>query len=250
MISRNKFPVIAYITLFFSLSVYADCSDEVKASKVKDALSFNQSYSDIYIESQKRAINIGDNSVRIVLNGDNSYIFNGERSEIDFNTSYDVGDTVEYDFDLALMDSSGYYQAWDGDWVIIAQWHDQPNPNKGETWSTFGKHSPPLSYQLRYDNGLKLVLHSENQEHVFDVNPGSEVQCNNTIHWLYESEGSVKGSCTIDGTVHKFSFSDQIMLNDYFHYFKMGIYRDKTIDTNMGVELRSLTITNVTDSNE
>ncbi|MDC0609987.1 polysaccharide lyase [Vibrio sp.] len=241
--------VISFATLV-SFTAGADCSDDVLAAKVKEALGFNQTYSDIYVESQKKAINIGDSSVRIVLNGNNSYIFNGERSEIDFNTSYEVGDTVEYDFAFNLMDSSGYYQAWDGEWVIIAQWHDQPNPNNGETWATFAKNSPPLSYQLKYDDGLKLVIKSVNQEHEFDVSPGSEIECKNKIHWLYDSEGSVSGSCTIDGTEHDFSFTDQIMLNDYFHYFKMGMYRDKAIDANMGIELKSLTITNVTDNDE
>lgn len=236
----------------FALSACNDCSEsaELQASKVKDALQFNRSYSDIHVESQKQAMNIGDDGVTINLRDNNSYIYHGERSEIGVGTRYKVGDTVKYDFEFSLLDSSGYYQDWDGIWVIVAQWHDQPNREKGETWANFPKNPPPLSYHLRYDDGLKLVLHSKSQDQVFDVKPGSDVKCTNTIHWLYDRNGTVHGSCTIDGTVHSFNFSDQIMLNDYFHYFKFGMYRDKKIDAEMGIELKSLTITNVTADNE
>ncbi|ASA56343.1 hypothetical protein BSQ33_11970 [Vibrio gazogenes] len=243
---------ILYLCLFGVLGSYAAtaaacCTDEQQSAKLKQVLGYNQPAEQFFFETSPEAIALKDDGIQFILTGNNSYIFNGERSEVSVQSPYDVGDTVRYQFSFKLLDSPVFSQGWDGVWVIVAQWHDQPDPRKGETWSNYKSGPPPLSYHLEYDDQLYLVLHTDNHDERIPVRPEQQISCRTQVHWLYQTDGRVSGWCDVDGVRHPFDFTDDIMINDYYHYFKFGLYRDKNIDELMGIEYKSLTINEVDD---
>ncbi len=243
---------ILYLCLFGVLGSYsaiaaACCSEEQQSAELKQVLGYNQSAEQFFFEANPKAIALKDDGIQFILTGNNSYIFNGERSEVSVQSPYEVGDTVRYQFTFKLLDSPVFSQGWDGVWVIVAQWHDQPDPRKGETWPNYKSGPPPLSYHLEYDDQLYLVLHTDNHDERIPVRPEQQITCRTQVHWLYQTDGRVSGWCDVDGVRHPFDFADDIMINDYYHYFKFGLYRDKNIDELMGIEYKSLTINEVDD---
>lgn len=49
-----------------------------------------------------------------------------------------------------------------GTWQIIGQWHDQPDYQAGEQWTSFVHNSPPVSFQFTNDTvGLILIYRDE-----------------------------------------------------------------------------------------
>ncbi|MDW6003095.1 heparin lyase I family protein [Vibrio mangrovi] len=246
MIRKILYLCLTWVSVSYPVNAMAACcSDEQYAAEVKRAIGFNQPADELFLEANKKAIAIKDDGVQFILTDNNSYIFNGERSEMSVQSPYQIGDTVLYQFSFRLLDSPVFSEGWDGVWVIVAQWHDQPDPRKGETWSNYKSSSPPLSYQLEYDDRLYLVLHSANHDERIPVLPNQQISCRTQVHWLYETDGQVSGWCDVDGVRHPFDFSDDIMINDYYHYFKFGLYRDKNIDELMGIEYNALTISEV-----
>ncbi len=242
-----KFAIQLLLLLVVNLTAYATVPDHVlKNLPTKQdfgkVINYNRSINEIYYEVDTHSFGLTENGALFLLEEDSSYIYGGERSESAFFPFYQVGDTVTYDFTFKLRKSPAFFSGWSDEWVLFAQWHDQPDPSKGETWATFSKNSPPLSYQLFFDDGLKVGIISRNHQFSFPVELDMPVTCSTTVTWQYPDNGNVQGFCTQGDNTYPFGFNDVVMLNDYYHYFKFGLYRKKSINDFMSIELNELSI--------
>lgn len=206
------------------------------------AINFNRSVSEINYEVDEHSFGLTEEGALFFLEADRTFIYGGERSELAFFSPYQIGDTVTYNFTFQLRKSSAFSVGWSCGWVLFAQWHDQPVKNRGETWATFPKNSPPFSYQLFFEDGLRVGIVARNSQFMFPVELEMPVSCSTTVTWQYPEDGNVKGFCTQGDNTYAFEFNDVVMLNDYYHYFKFGLYRKRTINDFMAIELIKLNI--------
>ncbi len=236
-----KHKLFAVSLVLFAVPVVAEVSPYLTA------FSYNRPLSEVYVEAQEDALLIANDGLEFHLVDDNSLVYGGERAELAFFAHYDIGDRVNYQFSFELPDSYAYQHGWEGIWTIIAQWHDQPNRDRGETWDDFPKNSPPLSLHLLYGNGPVLQVLAKNTSISFPIPVDQTITCSLLIDWHYPELSQVDGHCDYANVSQTFSFQDYIMLNDYYHYFKFGLYRDKSIDESMKVLLHSVAITKEQD---
>jgi hypothetical protein len=234
---------LALVCFYFSTyseQVHSRCYKSNYTDELKGIISTN--IENYHFECDNDAVVIRPEGILFTLKENESYINNGERAELNVDFPFDIDDTVEYEFEFELVPSKTYDNGWKGRWVIIAQWHDLPDVEHGESWKSYKKNPPTISYYLKYDNGLYLGLKTLHNNITFPVKSRSYVVCKNRIHWLPVDDGTIDGYCIIDGFKYSFGFSDKIMNNNLYHYFKFGLYRDKYINKIMSVKLIKLTI--------
>ena len=238
----NLFLLVALNLIDYSfLPAYA--SDRLPTkNNLGKTINFNRSVNEINYEVDVHNFDLSDENALFLLEADSSFIYGGERSELAFFSPYQVGDIITYDFTFRLRKSLAFSKGWSAGWVLFAQWHDQPVKSRGETWQTFPKNSPPLSYQLFFEDGLKVGIVSKNFQSLFPVELETPMTCTTTIMWQYPNNSNVKGFCTQGDNMYNFDFNDMLMLNDYYHYFKFGLYRKRSIDGFMAIELIELSI--------
>jgi len=175
---------------------------------------------------------------------------NGIRSEVSIDYPYKEGDTVEYSWQFRIPENFQSDAANGNRWWVFADWHDQPDKNKGETWDTYTAHSAPIIFGYGYLNGkdqLSLSTGIDGSEKGI-VPRGLIPITKNTWHtvrmvvkWSQKENGSVK--VYFDGaTSPTISTTGPNMLNAYQHYMKVGQYRNPDIETDNTINLRNITI--------
>ncbi len=120
---------------------------------------------------------------------------------------------------------------------MIGQFHDQPDPAIGETWSNYPSNPPPLSY--RYINSQFIIA-------VYDFTPDSVKYLGSipiTKGVWHRIKTRVFWSTTDNGFVEFWLDSVQLDIsgitrytarncfNKAGNYLKIGLYRSKIIDT-------------------
>ena len=238
----NLFLLLAVnISAYTSLSAHSD-NHLPKKIDLGKAINFNRSVNEINYEVDSHSFGLTEKGALFFLEADRSFIHNGERSELAFFSPYQIGDTVTYDFTFQLRKSPAFSNGWLGGWVLLAQWHDQPVKSRSETWANFPKNSPPFSYQLFFEDRLNLGIVAKNSQFLFPIDLEIPVACSTTVTWQYPGKGNVKGFCSQGDDTYAFDFNDVVMLNDYYHYFKFGLYRKRSINDFMAIELIKLNI--------
>lgn len=171
-----------------------------------------------------------DGYAGFVLNEQNEKVNNGIRSEMAIGFPFAEGDTVEYRWSINVpaKDAPG------GDanqWWAIAQWHDQPDLRRGETWATFKSQPPPVSVYMEKRNGtvgigLQGWMSKKLSWKPLPTDVWLDLRV--VIHWSTSSNGSV--IFRVDGHPElDFVSAGRNMINSYQHYFKAGQYRDPTV---------------------
>jgi hypothetical protein len=170
----------------------------------------------------------------------------GIRAEISVNYPYQPGDTVRYAW--RFMVPKGFQSdAPLNRWWIIGQWHDQPNPRRGETWAGYPSKSPPVLISIgELEGRLAIAIaygpkQSQQRGPLF-IEPGIWHRLIAEIHWSQKADG--KATFYLDAPDRPAAVLEGLnMHNDYQHYLKLGMYRHPEIKTDNWIYLDDLTVT-------
>lgn len=250
--------IIKFIILILTICSLSSClatfderdelntSDINSSSNIKSISKSLSSYNLIdymFIEANPgKSIFIYNKHVDFVINKDQKKLFNGIRSEISVNYPYNVGDQVEYKFEIKIPED------FKSDkekirWWTFAQWHDQPNPNLGETWSNFEGSPPPVSlFTEDRNNQFGIGINYLNDRIWLPVKKGVWIKLSFSFVWSNKEDGSLVVNISNMYT-HKFYGTN--MLNEYYHYLKIGMYRHPKINTENRLSYRNLSINHI-----
>lgn len=180
-----------------------------------------------------------DDSVVFHIAKEQPFIHSGRRSEFVVDWPYSVNDRVSYKFQMKLPEGFSP-DAKENRWVILAQWHDQPDKNLGEDWKSFPKNNPPVSMFAKTRDGVVGVgvRYLENAPVWIPVSLGEW----NLFEFDFLWSDSDKGDLEFKVNEKVFSFQGKNMLNSYQHYFKFGIYRHPDIENDSAVYFRGIEI--------
>lgn len=224
--------------LFFSgllvlVSNYAlangDCLDKVKLANSLNLDSSLVAYVGIEIPSCNN-LKLFDDYVGFYLDENDTYVNNGVRSEVSLDFPFHEGDVVEYSWSVFFpsLNSPGVFERG---WWVIAQWHDQPDRNKSETWKNFPHRAPPVSiFVEQYEGGVYIGVQSEfgDKFHRAFIPAGEWVRLKVVIKWSSSDDGYA--SLVLDENLEVASiFFGKTMHNSYQHYLKIGQYRSPNI---------------------
>lgn len=155
------------------------------------------------------------------------------RSEIQLKSTAQEGKEIYYSWDFMI---DNRYIESDG-FQIIGQFHDQPDPAKGETWNNYPANPPPLSYN--YINGeLIIAVYSFEIDHVshlvaVPITKGEWHQIKSRIFWSTTDHGFME--FWLDGTqIEEFGvkrYTARNCFNKAGNYLKIGLYRSNDIDS-------------------
>ncbi|PKL91472.1 MAG: hypothetical protein CVV21_07760 [Candidatus Goldiibacteriota bacterium HGW-Goldbacteria-1] len=156
------------------------------------------------------------------------------RSELQLMRTAPAGTEIYYSWYIKI--DSSYTES--NDWQVIGQFHDQPDPALGETWSNYPAHSPPLAY--KYKNGnLIISVYSWDINGVMDIasvplSKGVWHRIKTRVFWSTENTGFVEA--WLDGTAIESGtgltrYTARNCFNNAGNYIKIGLYRSNSITT-------------------
>ncbi len=169
----------------------------------------------------------------------------GVRAEISIDYPFQDGDTVRYSWRM-MLPADFVSDAPANRWWLVAQWHDQPDRTRGETWSGYPAHSPSvgLGYgQLAGQDTLSLLYGAP------DPGPGGLIPISRgawhaisvEITWSTGARGKVR--VFIDGSkTPAREASGRNMYNTFQHYMKLGMYRQPDIRGDTWIYIGGVTI--------
>ena len=181
----------------------------------------------------------------------------GERCEF----SYQPADPVSYErhFDWEFMIPANYNDPQPGEWQHMGQFHDQPEDGD---WSNYPSNSPPIScdyeysvvstlpqaitafWDLNFPGWTSMVVNDRISTMSVSVGvtapkeiimavpftKGTWQKIGLDIRWSHDAEGGWVKAYHDDVLLGQ--HNGQNMHNDYFHYFKLGIYRSPVAFSN------------------
>ena len=173
---------------------------------------------------------------------------NGIRSEVSIDYPYVVGDTITYSWQFRIPENFPS-DAPQNRWWVLADWHDQPDLNKGETWGTYSGvgQSAPIIFGYGVMNGQDTVGFSYGHDPVkpigfFPITKGSWHTITMTVRWSQGEDGAAR--VFVDGKKEpEFAVHGPNMHNMFQHYMKVGMYRHPDIATENTINLRNIKIT-------
>lgn len=200
----------------------------------RDAMSFSG------ILDSTRVLFKTDNErdyIGLKIEGAQPFIQNGRRTEIELHTDWIAGATVKYEWDMMIPSSFPFDPSVSTSFYSIAQWHEQPNAEIGETWATFQPMLPNIqSLQFFADEAgffwarmfyaydrpspfslgrWQLIKLFRNQWHHFTV----------VITWSQNPNVGESALYIDDYPSPYLYFKGRTMHNAYKHYHKIGQYR-------------------------
>lgn len=169
----------------------------------------------------------------------------GKRAEISIDYPYSPGDSVCYSWKVMLPEVFPS-DAPANRWWVMAQWHDQPNPNNGETWNGFPSHSPALllGYGMKNDADylqFQYGVSSLTPIGLVPLSRGQWLRIRMEIHWSQGADGSASLYLD-DSAAPAFAAHGPNMFNAFQHYFKLGQYRHPDINTENWVYIDEISI--------
>lgn len=181
------------------------------------------------------------------------HLFNGQaklnggiRAEISVDYPFNEDDTVRYAW--RLMVPEGFQSdAPKNRWWLIAQWHDQPNRNSGETWDEFPSRSPPVLISIggqddRIAIAMAYGLQQDKTHGPLFIEPGKWHNVALEIRWSQKTNG--RASLYLDDFSQPVTVIDgPNMHNNFQHYLKVGMYRHPQITTDNWIFIDDLAIT-------
>lgn len=172
------------------------------------------------------------------------------RAEISVDYPFSVGDRLRYAWEFKLDPALAFeYESDDPatHWWVIAQWHDQPDLNLGETWDDFPSHSPAILFSYGRLDGQDMLGFSYGASELRDLAAvpfarGQWHRLELDVTWSQGSDGLAIAS--LDG--QEFARGSGLnMYNAFQHYFKAGSYRHPGITGDGWVYLRNVQIEQV-----
>ncbi len=156
----------------------------------------------------------------------------GVRAELSVDYPYREGDTVRYSWRM-MLPSNFPSDAPSNRWWLVAQWHDQPDRTRGETWAGYPGHSPSvgLGYgQIAGQDQLSLQYGAPNPSAagLIPISRGVWQSIRVEITWSRGPSGRVKVFLN-DGSVPVREANGPNMYNSFQHYMKVGMYRHPDI---------------------
>lgn len=180
--------------------------------------------------------------VKFKISNHQDVIYNGIRSEVAIDFPFTVGEEVIYNFEMFL--SENFTSDPKGRWSILAQWHDQPDPSKGEKWLNFPARSPLVyifdiikdgeqRFGIKYGNDLVYIPIELGKWNFFSFH----------FKWSPESDGLLKFKMNDI----EYVFRGANMHNNYQHYLKIGLYRHPSIVGSNYIYFRKLKLVNLSN---
>lgn len=235
------FVITALITLSFTC--YAQSSqvdNKAFTAQLAKSLSADHLYKYMFLEAvANETVTYTENNITFSIGPNQARLHSGIRSELSIDYPYELGQTVSYRFDLKVADD--FKSDKQNRWSLFAQWHDQPNPKRGETWQNFPGNSPMVSLFTESRQGVfgigidygrvyrEWIPLSKGQWHSFQF----------TFLWSNKQDGKLT-VVLHDETL--FLFTGANMLNDFQHYLKIGLYRHSKIPTRNQISFKALDI--------
>ena len=171
---------------------------------------------------------------------------NGVRAEISIDYPYHEGDTLTYSWKLMLPDNFPS-DAPQNRWWVFADWHDQPNRDRGETWDNFPRRSAPIILGYGQIDGRDLLSLSYGSPDPKPVGliPFTRGRWHDISVQITFSRGpGGRAAVYLDHAATPVQqASGPNMHNDFQHYLKVGTYRDPDIRGDAWVYLDAITIT-------
>lgn len=175
----------------------------------------------------------------VAVTCDQPLVNGGMRSEITFDNQDPEGSTRWYAWSFFIPEDFRLPADYGADslpWMVVGQWHDQPDVAKGETWDTFESRSPPVSFgfgALDGQFGMTLVYGDADGEvessSPFFFELAAWHRLVTRIHWSRGNDGEAEAF--LDGQSVA-TMTGPNMNNAAPHFFKLGLYRDAGIRTN------------------
>jgi len=156
----------------------------------------------------------------------------GVRAEISVDFPFREGDTVRYAWRMKLpADFSADAPA--NRWWLMAQWHDQPNRDRGETWEGYPGHSPSVALgygQIDGQDKLSLLYGAPDPvpSGLIALRRGVWQTVAVEITWSRGESGRVRVFLD-DAQTPVREARGRNMYNDFQQYMKLGQYRHPDI---------------------
>ncbi len=170
----------------------------------------------------------------------------GIRAEVSVDFPFTAGETVRYEW--KLMVPPGFKtDAPRNRWWIIAQWHDQPDKSRGETWSGFPSRSPPVLLGLgevggRIGFGFEYGIDHAQKKGPFFLEPGKWHTLAMVVRWSQQADG--RAALYLDEMAKPVAVAEGAnMHNGYQHFLKLGMYRHLEIQNDNWIYLDAVRIT-------
>ncbi|CAN5302227.1 hypothetical protein BH11PSE10_BH11PSE10_05900 [soil metagenome] len=168
----------------------------------------------------------------------------GVRAEVSVDYPFVQGKTVRYSWRFGIRQDF-ISDSPNNRWWLFGDLHDQPNPNRGETWTGFPAHSPSVGFGYGQINGqdyLALLYGVPNPATVALIPFARGVWHSVVaeITWSQNANGRI--ALYLDGSKTPVQTQGANMYNDYQHYLKLGSYRDPGIAGDTWVYVRDVKI--------
>jgi hypothetical protein len=179
---------------------------------------------------------------------DQRRVNNGMRAEVSVDYPFVAEDRVRYCWRFQLPPEFRS-DAPENRWILVGQWHDQPETSLGETWETFQSHSPPIAIGLgEVDDEIVLALvygrtAEQAPQQVAEPMVVERAMWNDiclSVHWSEGADGSAMFE--LNG-VEQVTMQGANMNNAAPHYFKAGLYRHPEIVGDQWIALSEIEIT-------
>lgn len=238
------------VSFFVTGQLYASGCETVDKYHIANGLSVDKKLlSQVSVEiASCDNVSVHDGYVGFILNEKKDVIHSGIRSEVSIDFPFSEGETVEYRWSIMLPknDFAGA-KINRGEWWIIGQWHDQPDPYLGETWSTYKASPPPVAVYIETRNGVLGIGLQTMRNKVFKKHNWVPIpldvwiNLDVTIHWSQAELGFV--SLRIDKEAqHDVISLGSNMLNNYQHYLKLGQYRSPRFEKKSVIYIKDVQI--------
>lgn len=237
----RRLAITGLITLSFTCCAQPNPVDDKEfTAQLAKSLSAEHLYKYMFLEAvANETVTYTEHSITFKISPNQARLHSGIRSELSIDYPYQLGQTVSYSFEMKVPDD--FQNDKKNRWSLFAQWHDQPNPERGETWQNFPGNSPPVS------------LFTESQQGVFGIGidyggvhrewvPLSKGQWHRfQFRFLWSNKQDGKLTVALNDET-RFLFTGANMLNDFQHYLKIGLYRHSKIPTRNQISFKALDI--------
>jgi hypothetical protein len=173
-------------------------------------------------------------------------LHNGIRAQVGVNFPYSEGDTVRYEWQLRFPED--FQPDTENRWWIIAEWHDQPDVSKGETWETFPVRSAIIMFTFAELEGQQVlgVHYGEGQPLIgtIPIALGEWMRFSSVIRWSQGEDGWMEVYLENEETP-RYTASGVNMYNAMPHYFLVGLYRHREIAIESRLQIRGIRIAQV-----